>query len=155
MKRKVLAVSILAMAAMGGYVGSYLAIRVAKPEFLTTNDGPGDSFTRFYYPLCYISADKPAWHSRARDGWLEIQIDWINVGNGYLYFLWDGHEDRAGLAADLHDFKEDDLVLAHFRYELETWDDFSSRIVPCIDMVKAAQQAAAADEWRAREGPRR
>jgi len=138
MKRKVLAVSILAMAAIGGYVGSYLAIRVAKPEFLNTNDGPGGSFTRFYYPLCYISADKPAWHSRARDGWLEIQMDWINVGNGYLYFLWDSHEGRAAWVADLHDLKEGDLVLAHFRYELVTWDDFGSRLVPCIDMVKAA-----------------
>jgi hypothetical protein len=78
----------------------------------------------------------PEWHSKVRDGWLEIQIDWINVGNGYLYFLWDGHETRAAWIADLHDFKEGDFVLAHFRYELVTSTDFSSRLVPHIDMVK-------------------
>src|SRR6185503_16652716 len=133
-------VSIVAMVTIVGYVASYLAIRVAKPEFLNTNDGPVAAFTRFYYPLCYISADRPEWHSRVRDGWLEIQIDWINRGNGYLYFLWDGHETRAAWVADLHDAKEDDVVLAHFRYELVTWDDFSSRLVPCIAMVKPPNQ---------------
>ena len=129
-------ISILALTTIVGYAASYLAIRIAKPEFLNTNDGPVAAFTRLYYPLCYVSAERPAWHSRVRGGWLEIQIDQINVGNGYLYYLWEGHEARAAWIADLHDLKQGDVVLAHFRYELVTWDDFSSRLVPYIDMVK-------------------
>jgi hypothetical protein len=144
MKRKVLIISLLALTTIVGYAASYLAIRIAKPEFLNTSDGPVPAFTRFYYPLCYLSADRPEWHSRARDGWLEIQIDWINVGNGYLYYLWDGHEARAAWDADLRDFKEGDVVLAHFRYELQTSDDFSSRLVPYVDRVKLPNKNAAA-----------
>jgi hypothetical protein len=145
MKRKVHKVSIFAIIAMVGYVASYVAICVVKPEFLNTHDGPVAAFRHFYHPLRYVSADRPAWHSKVRDGWLEIQIDWINPGNGYLYFLWGGREHRAAWVADLHDFKEGDFVLAHFRYELVTSDDFSSRVVPCIDMLKPPNQSAGAN----------
>jgi len=40
-----------------------------------------------------------------------------------LYFLWDGHEHRAGYDTD-HGFKEGESVLVHFSYELVTLDDF-------------------------------
>jgi len=143
MKQKFINCSIVAIVAAIGYTASFVVIRVAKPEIVNTNDGPTAAFKSFYYPLCYISASRPIWHSRGRDGWLEVQIDWINRGNGYLYFIWDGYEARASCSADLHNVKEHDVVLAHFRYELVTWDDFSSRLVPYIDKVKPANQGAA------------
>jgi hypothetical protein len=143
MKQYFIKCSIVATVAAIGYTASFVVVRFAKPEFVNTNDGPKAAFKSFYYPLCYISASRPIWHSRVRDGWLEIQIDWINRGNGYLYFIWDGYEARASYSADLHNVKEHDVVLAHFGYELMTWDDFSSHLVPYIDKVKPANQGAA------------
>jgi len=142
MNQKLIKCSIVAIIAIIGYTVSFVVICVAKPGVFNTNDGPAAAFKSFYYPLCYISASRPIWHSRVRDGWLEIQVDWINRGNGYLYFLWDGHEARAACSADLHNVKEHDIVLAHFRYELVTYDDFSSRLVPYVDKVKPANQGA-------------
>ena len=118
------------------YIASYVAIRLLRPEYINTNDGPIAAFRRFYYPLRYMDSERPAWYSKAQDGWLEVKIDWINVGNGHLYFLWNGREDRAGYDTD-HGFKEGDSVLVHFSYELVTLDDFRSRIVPFIDKIKA------------------
>jgi hypothetical protein len=98
------------------------------------------AFRGFYYPLRYIDSERPAWYSKAKDGWLAVKIDWINVGNGYLYFLWNGREDRASYDTD-HGFKEGDSLLVHFSYELMTLDDFRSRIVPFIDKIKAPNKA--------------
>ena len=118
------------------YIASYVGSRLLRPEFINTNDGPMDAFRRFYYPLRYMDSEKPAWYSKAQDGWLKVKIDWINVGNGHLYFLRNGREDRAGYNTH-HGFKEGDSVLVHFSYELVTLDDFRSRIVPFIDKIKA------------------
>ncbi len=118
------------------YVASYIGICLVRPECINTNDGPITAFRQFYYPLRYIDAEKPDWYSKAIDGWLEVKIDWIKAGNGYLYFFWHGREYRAGYDTD-HGFKEGDTVVVHFSYELVTWDDFRSRIVPFIDKIRA------------------
>src|SRR5262245_27424510 len=66
------------------YVASYVCFLFVRPEFINPNDGPVAAFRRFYYPLRYIDAARPPWYSKTRDGWLEVKIDWINVGNGHL-----------------------------------------------------------------------
>lgn len=118
------------------YFASYVGIRLAKPECINTNDGPIAAFKLLYYPLRYLEAERPQWYSTAasHDSWLEARIDGVNRGNGYLYFTWDGHEARAFIN-ESRDFNEGAVVLLHFTYELETWDDYTSRLVPTIDRI--------------------
>ena len=71
MKQKFIKCSIVAIVAVVGYTAPFVVIRFAKPEIVNTNNGPKAAFKSFYYPLCYISASRPIWHSRVRDGWTE------------------------------------------------------------------------------------
>ena len=141
MKRKRFKLLLLLVGSFAfAYVASYVGIRLVRPECINTKDGAIAAFRRFYYPLRYIDSERPAWYLKAQDDWLEVKLDWINVGNGYLYFLWDGREQRAGYDSD-HGFKEGDSVLVHFNYVLVTLDDFRSRIIPFVDKIKASNKA--------------
>jgi hypothetical protein len=118
------------------YLTSYVAICLVEPGCINSPDGPITAFRLVYYPLRRMASEKPQWYSTAvaHHLWLEAKIDWINRGNGYLYFTQDGHEYRA--ACDGSDgFREGDLVLLHFAFELVTYDDFRSRLVPTIDNI--------------------
>ena len=139
MKREPLSKSIaVAIALVLAYAASYAGIRFVRPEFLNTNDGPVAAFNTLYYPLRYIDAQKPEWYSRTQDHWLVVQDTGNNRGNGYLYFSWDGREYRVFFGGDLDGIEEGQPALVHFRYELETWDDFRNRLMPTIDQVKPA-----------------
>jgi hypothetical protein len=118
------------------YGGSYAVIRVVKPNWINTPEGPSAAFRLIYYPVRYLEAEKPEWYSAAaaQDFWVEAKVDWINKGNGFLYFTWEGKECRAAYDRADH-FSEGDLALLHFSFELVTWDDFRSRLVPFIDRI--------------------
>ncbi len=123
------------VAAAVTYIFSYVSIRVAKPECLNTNDGPIAAFTRLYYPLRYLEAEKPAWYWKTSDGWLVVKIEEINLSNSCLQFSWDGGEAWAIDSVELKDLNFRDSVRVHFQYELETFDDYRSRLLPRIDKI--------------------
>ena len=118
------------------YVASYFAIRIGQPGCINTHDGPISAFNMVYYPLRYLDARKPEWYSIARSqgGCLSATIDGNNLGNGYLYFTWNGQEARAFNLTSQH-FEKGESVQLHFKFDLETWDDFSTRLVPSIDDI--------------------
>jgi hypothetical protein len=124
------------------YLLSYVAIRLVKPEIINTHNGPVLAFQQFYYPLRYLEAARPKWYSKAKsnDFWLEAKNPEINRGNGYLYFTWEGEELRIFLGTD-HAFPEADTVWLHVIFELDTLDDFTSRLVPTIDKIKPSKDS--------------
>ncbi|MEX1228864.1 MAG: hypothetical protein WEB58_01415 [Planctomycetaceae bacterium] len=144
MKRKNSIFVVLLITGMGCfvYVASYIAIRLTKPECLNSHEGPAAAFNSLYYPLRYLDAKEPQWYSTAsvQNSWLEARIDGVNRGNGYLYFTWDGHEARA-FNGDSRGFEVGSAVFLHFRYELETADDFTSRLMPTIDQIRPSDRS--------------
>jgi hypothetical protein len=143
-QRALIKISVFTAVAMALYVASYGLLRCVRPEIINTNDGPIQSFRTIYYPLRFLDADRPDYFSAAKSGWLKVKIDWINPGNGYLYFTWNSLERRAGVRSSIPDFHEgtlaglheDEEVWIHFTHQLVTWDDFRSRMIPLIDQIQ-------------------
>jgi len=135
MKTKSLALwAVCALGFVFVYTFTYFACVTFHPEWLNSNDGPKQPFLILFYPLRYISAEKPNYHALTQNNnrFVEARIDWINHGNGYLYFTWGEAQSRAILQAPIYDFKENDNVLLNIRYQLTTFDDFNSRLIPTV-----------------------
>src|SRR5579872_499097 len=94
MKHEPVKISILAIALFAfAYIASYVGVRVVKPEFINTNDGPIAAYRKFYYPLRYIESHKPDWYWQADHNWLAVTYE--EHRRGELEFIWTGVESRA------------------------------------------------------------
>ena len=127
-------VSLLVFCLISLYPLSYFLCNYAKPDFINSNDGPNSAYLTFYYPLRYMNAQKPDYHEATDNGSkpIKAKIDWINEGNGYTHFIWQGQEYRAATSYDTRKVSEGDEVNLYFDYSIETWEDFSHRLRPRI-----------------------
>ncbi|MDR0902121.1 MAG: hypothetical protein LBM92_05060 [Opitutaceae bacterium] len=122
------------------YFGSFAAIKLQRPGFLASNDGPGPVYCAVYLPLRFAvaSVQDGYWKSLRAGHWQTVKIVWNNPGNGYLDFdSMDGRPERAAFAAsDPAGANEGEWVNIHLRYELQTWDDFSDHLIASIDRAQ-------------------
>ena len=125
--------AILLMVVMAGYVLSYFSLKHLKPEGINTNDGPIQIYQMAYFPLRYLDSETPDFF-KATSGTqrIDASVVWINPGNGYLYFTWEGKEYRAGMACDTESIKEGDKVAMGIEYDLMTYEDFTNHLIPYI-----------------------
>ena len=131
---KIIIVSLITIAI---YVLSYLALKNAKPEGINTNDGPIELYQALYFPLRYIDSEAPDFFNRNLGKQkIKVSVEWINEGNGYLYFEWENREYRAGLACDNNSIVEGDIVILEIEYGLLTYDDFRNHLIPYIVNIR-------------------
>jgi hypothetical protein len=133
-----------ALALLSGiYVGSFATIKLSRPAFLTTNDGPGRIYCTAFLPLRFAvaSTQKEFWKSQAGGHWQTVKVVWNNAGNGYLEFDdLEGRPGRIFSGSDLAGATEGEVIDIHRSYELKTWDDFSDHLIAGIDKVKRSSQ---------------
>src|SRR5882762_5577289 len=81
----------------GVYVGSFATIKLWRPAFLTSNDGPGRVYCATFLPLRFAvaSTQEGYWRSLASGHWQTVKVIWNNPGNGYLQF--DDMDGRPGM----------------------------------------------------------
>lgn len=131
---------------VGIYVTIYVAIKLGRPSFLTSNDGPGRIYCAAFLPLRFAAASTQEgyWKSRNNGHWQTVKIVWNNPGNGHLeYDDMTGRPGRIFAGSDLSGAMEGEIIDIHMCYELQTWDDFSDHLVAGIDQVKRSNQAMA------------
>lgn len=75
---------------------------------------------------------QPDYYSTSRENSLKVEVQWINLGTGYLHFEWEGKEYRAGLACDSSGLSDGDIAELRIEYDLLTYDDFSNNLIPYI-----------------------
>lgn len=127
------------------YVAAYAAVRVARPRPLLARDKtPGPLFCGLFQPLRFLEAGKPDWYWRSvPEGlWITAKVEENNLGNGRLYFEWEGRPRRAFYARALDGIREGDTVRMRLSYEVESWDDFSSHLVETIEEVRKLPSVA-------------
>jgi hypothetical protein len=120
------------------YAGSFTAIKVLRPECLTSNAGPGSVYCAFYYPLRFVSASlhKGYWRRFAHGHWCTLKYTRFNPGNGYCDVEnLAGEPGRVWLGWDPK-VKEGEVLDVHFTYRLETWDDFSDQLIDSVDYLR-------------------
>ena len=130
---------LVGLAAVGLYIGSFTAIKIAKPRVLTSNDGPGRAYCMIYLPLRFISASfaRGYWANFSQQHWHSVRYMSFNAGNGYLDVEYlDGQQGRAWAGRDIDGAKEGEIWQIHFSHTLETWDDFSDHLIAGVDQTK-------------------
>ena len=120
------------------YAETYAGIKIVRPSFLTSNDGPGRWYCGVFYPLRYATATRPTWYWRSlsRGRWLTAKVVWNNLGNGRLSFDLPEGPQGAFAGWDLNGAEEGEVADLNFSFELVTWDDFSDHLFPSVDDVK-------------------
>lgn len=121
------------------YVASYFLCTHVQPSFLNTNDGPIESYRTLYLPLRYLNSSAPEYFNAPQP--LKVRIVWINQGNGYTYFNWNGKEYRAFSSYRNAQVKEGQKAYIEIDYELRTYEDFSDRQIPSIVRVSLSESA--------------
>jgi hypothetical protein len=127
----------------GFYVGSFAAIKLSRPAFMTSNDGPGRLYCAVFLPLRFAvaSTQERYWERALAGHWQTVKVVWNNPGNGYLEFDdEDGRPGRVFAGSDLAGAKDGDVIDIHLRYELQTRDDFSDHLVAGVDKVKRSNK---------------
>jgi hypothetical protein len=127
----------------GVYIGSFAAIKVSRPASLTSNDGPGRIYCAAYLPLRFAvaSTQQGYWRSLIDGHWQTVKVIWNNPGNGYLEFEdMDGRPGRV-FAGQAYEAKAGEVIDIHLHHDLQTWDDFSDRLIPGVDKVRRSKQS--------------
>ena len=119
------------------YVASYGACRLFRPEIINTNDGPIAAFRVLYFPLRYVEAKRPDFYAKTteKDSWLEVKVTQVDRSRSYVWCIWAGQEIRLA-SSELAGLEEGKTAWLHFTYELQTWDDFTSHLIPTVDSYR-------------------
>lgn len=118
------------------YVGSFVGIKLAKPESLTSNNRPCRIYCATYLPLRFLTAsfESDYWRNFLQGNWRSVRYLGFNPGNGYLDIEYlDGQQGRAWSGRDIDGVKTGEIWQIHFSYALETWDDFSDHLIATVD----------------------
>lgn len=109
-----------------------IAYSTSKYWYPNSADGPGALYDAAFTPLNKSSIDDPPYwtDASANNGYLEVYVDWVNLGNGYVYLKYQGSEFRVQSGSGLSTIYEGTIQKLKFTSIVSTNDAFqSSRIV--------------------------
>lgn len=126
MIRKLTPVCILFLLAIGGY---WVAFKTAPRWWPVTANGPSWNYDQVFAPLIRMNVETEPFLDDALDQeeGVEMEVDWVNHGNGYVYLIYKGREFRVDMGPGFSSEHEGTKQRVSFTQTFSTDETFHSR----------------------------